>query len=172
MNQQNNMLHSREEIIARIKWLAEAISEDYKNDELHIVAMINGASFFAIDLIKELKVPIVFHQFGFSSYANANSTGEVSITRDIQEPLFNKHVLILEGVIVSGRTPKFIYDYLSLRKPASIRTCAIGIKRKLLIPEFTVDYTCFEFTDEVVVGYGIGSGNDKSLPFLIDSSAK
>lgn len=165
-------LYSFEEIIMRIKEISTKISNDYNGKDLHIVSMLNGASFFVTDMVKHLSIPTALHHFGFSSYKEANQTGEINITRDVAEPLYNKHILLIEGVVVSGRTPKFVRDYFSLRKPASIKICALGVKPKLLIPDLIIDYSCFEFADEVVVGYGIGTGHEKCFPFLINKSDK
>lgn len=163
------ILYNELDIALAIKQIAGAIDNDYRGKELHIVAMLNGASFFCVDLVRQLTIPVTVHYFGFTSYQQPNLTGEVCITKDVAVPLQGKHILILEGVIVSGRTPKYIFEYLQLRKPDSVSICAIGIKRKSLATDLEIKYACFDFNDEMVVGYGIGAGEEKNIPYLINS---
>lgn len=160
------MLYSKEVIQKRVREIADEINKDYAGSELHIVSMLNGASVFCSDLIREIKIPVILHHFGFNSYSPAAQDGQVCITRDIVEPLNDKHILILEGVIVTGKTPKYVFDYLSLRNPKTINFCTIGVKKKTMTVDLPVKYFCFEFTSEIVVGYGIGSGAEKQLSYL------
>ena len=86
--------------------------------EIDIVCLTNAATFFAVDLIRMLEIPTRFHQLGFTSYENSNAIGAIKINNDIDMPLFGKHVLVLEGMIISGRT-LIIYNELF----AFERTC-------------------------------------------------
>jgi hypoxanthine phosphoribosyltransferase len=152
----------------RISELAEEISKDYKGQELVVICLLNGASIFYADLVRKLTIPVTVQFIGFTSYPIANKTGEVRITLDVTEPLENKNILIVEGIMVSGRTPKFIYDTLSLRAPKSISFCAIGIKKHLFKVDMPVKYQAFEIGDEMLVGYGIGKGPERVLPYIIE----
>ncbi len=165
----NNILISEGDIKTKISEIAEEISLDYDGKEIDIICVMNGASFFAIDLVRKLTIPSRLHFLGFSSYEKANLTGEVRITHDVKEPLSGRHLLVIEGVVVSGRTPKFILEYLKLRKPDSIEYCALGIKPKSLTVDLDVKYYGFDFEPERIVGgYGIGDGTSKTLPYLIE----
>lgn len=164
----NEIITSEKDVLQKVELLALTISNDYKDREIDIICLINSASFFCADVARKITVPIRMHFLGFSSYSTANDSGEVKITHDIQEPLYNRHILIFEGIVVSGRTPKFIYEYLKLRKPASIEYCAVGIKPKSLSVDLSIRYHAFEFEpDQIVGGYGIGKGVEKSLPYLL-----
>jgi hypoxanthine phosphoribosyltransferase len=164
-----NIVKTQQEIDERLNALAEQINHDYKGLSLDIVCLLNGASMFCSDLIRKLTIPVKIHQIGFSSYPNGSKSGEVRITLDITQPLENCHVLMLEGVIVSGRTPHYVYEYLKLRKPSSIEICAFGKKPDVLAVDLPIKYAAFEFGSEVIVGYGIGD-LEKSLPYIINRS--
>lgn len=169
MNNLNyEILHNEKVIAERINEIANQINEDYNDKNLEIVFFMNGGSVFYADLIRKLRIPIVVHPFGFSSYSPSPLSGEVEVTLDIKKPMMGKHILIIEGVVISGRTPKYIYDMLSLRKPESIEICAVGIKKDALAVDLNVKYKAFEFGSEIVVGYGIGEGKEKAFPFLAE----
>ena len=159
----------QDRLAERVAEIAASISRDYAGRELDLVYAINGASVFSADLARRLTVPARLHPLGFAAYAAAQPSGEVRITLDVAEPLSGRHVLLVEGIVVSGRTPKYLVDVLRLRQPASLAVCALGVKKRLLTADLTVEYSAFEFGDEIVVGYGVGSGSEKTLPFLADS---
>ena len=104
----------------------------------------------------------------FDPYPNSPASGEVRLTLDLTEPLQDRHVLVTEGIIISGRTPLYMINQLLLRQPASIELCTIGMKPKQLAVDLSVKYKIFDFNKEWVVGYGIGHGPEKSEGFLID----
>jgi hypoxanthine phosphoribosyltransferase len=159
-------LFSAEQIEARLQDLAGQINADYAGRTVDIVYMLNGASIFTADLARHLTVPIRLHALGFSSYPAPNASGEVRLTLDVTEPLHSRDVLLVEGIIVSGRTPKYITDIFRLRQPASLALCALGVKPKALAVDLPVAYHAFSFGSEVVVGYGVGEGGEKALPYL------
>lgn len=166
-----NIKFNEKVIENRIGELAEEISRDYHGQELIVICLLNGASIFYADLVRKLTIPVTVQFIGFSSYSTANKTGEVRITLDVTEPLENKNILIVEGIMVSGRTPKFIYDSLSLRAPKSISFCAIGIKKHLFKVDMPVKYQAFEIGEEMLVGYGIGKGPERVWPYLAEEGA-
>lgn len=153
-------------IAARIDVLAGQISTDYDGRTVDIVYMLNGASAFCADLLRRLTVPVRVHPFGFSSYPGGGGNGEVRITLDTSEPLQGRHVLVVEGIVVTGRTPRYLMELLRVREPVSLALCALGVKRASIAVSLNVDYAAFDFDDELVVGYGIGDGSEKALPFL------
>jgi hypoxanthine phosphoribosyltransferase len=162
------ILISESEISKRTDDIAKAISEEYSGKEVDFICLINSASFFYVDIVRKMTIPVKIHFLGFSSYNSSNDTGEIRITHDIQEPLNNKHVIIFEGIVVSGRTPKYVFDYIKLRKPTSLEYCAVGVKPAALAVDLKVKYYGFEFEPDIIVGgYGIGKGIEKGLPYLI-----
>ena len=90
-------------------------------------------------------------------------SGEVEIEKDLKYPLNGRHVLLLEGLVISGKTPNYLFNLFKLRNPASIKLCAIGIKKKQMEVALPIDYFMFDFDDEWIEGYGIGEGDTKSL---------
>jgi hypoxanthine phosphoribosyltransferase len=166
--EQYKVLFSKEEIKQRVLAIAHQINTDYKGKTLDIICLVNSAQFFCADLVRELTITTRLHTLGFSSYLNGNESGEVRITLDINEPLYNCHLLVIEGIIISGRTPRYIIDLLKVRRPASIAMCALGIKPALLSEELPIHYSAFEFGQEIAVGYGIGSVTEKTLSAIIE----
>lgn len=165
------ILHSEAAVQARVAQLAERISADFRGRTLDLVCLINGANVFGPDLARRLTVPVRMHFLGFSSYAKGNETGEVRVTLDVAEALNGRDVLVVEGIVISGRTPKFVCDYLALRRPASLALCVLGVKPAMLSAELPIAYSAFEFGSEVVVGYGVGSGPERMLPHLVETAA-
>jgi len=164
---QHKILFSKEEIRQRILDLARQINADYTGKTLDVICLVNSAQFFCADLVREFAIPTRIHTLGFNNYSQTNESGEVRITLDITEPLFNCHVLVVEGIVVSGRTPRYILELLGARRPASIAICALGIKPALLTEKLPINYIAFELGNEIAVGYGIGSGTEKPLSNLI-----
>ncbi len=163
-----NKIVTEKQLGERVEQLATKISEDYAGKELTVICFVNGGSFLYADLVRKLNVNTQIHFLGFSAYNNQTKSGEVRVTLDVSESLEGKDVLLIEGIVVSGRTPKFIYDTLKLRNPASIEFCAIGLKPKSISVDIPIKYYGFEFEPEqMVAGYGIGKGNEKVLPYLI-----
>tara|TARA_B100001250_G_C19797776_1_gene789598 strand:- start:105 stop:617 length:513 start_codon:yes stop_codon:yes gene_type:complete len=166
MSNDLNIIITEEQISRRVEILARQINLDYSGRTLDIVCLVNSALFFTLDIIKHLTIPNRLHYMSFTGYNEGNESGEVQLTLDVKEPLFGRDVLIIEAIVVSGRTPRFIIDLLKNRKPQSIALCALGLKPHLLSEKLPLNYTGFELGKEIVVGYGIGSGKEKTLPFL------
>jgi hypoxanthine phosphoribosyltransferase len=152
-----------------IEILANRLNQEYQNiDTLDVICFVNGASMFCSDLIKLITVPIRLHHFGFSSYQDMPSNGQVKIEQDLKDHIEDRHVLLLEGLVISGRTPLYLFNFFKSRKPASLKLCAVGVKRKQIEVDLEVDYHMFDFEDEWIEGYGIGGISTKCLPYLID----
>ena len=166
----NRVLKSADEIHKSIIEISELISSDYAQSEgLHLISLLNGGSVFCSDLMRRLQIPATLHHFGFDSISSSHGDGQVRVTLDVCEELGGKDVLIIEGLIISGRTPLYLMNYFRSRNPNSIKICAMGIKPKAKEVELEVKYNLFEFEDEWVAGYGIGSGTDRSKAYLFDA---
>ncbi len=153
----------------RVSAIAKQISADYAGKTLDVVGMLNGASLFCADLVRQITVPTRLHWIGFTSYPQGNPTGEVRMTLDVTEPLHGREVLLVEGIVVSGRTPKYLMDLFALRQPASLALCALGRKPEVIAVELPIRYSAFEFAEETVVGYGVGGGTDKTRTALVEA---
>lgn len=168
-SKQIKVLAPAEELQKRVEALAQQINMDYNGREIDIVCSSNGATIFTADLCRLIALPVRLHLIAFNSYPNAPASGEVQLTLDVTEPLQNRHVLVTEGIIISGRTPLYMMNLLRLRQPASIELCAIAMKPKQLAVELQVKYHLYDFDQEWVAGYGMGHGPEKAAEVLVDS---
>ena len=168
MNVSSRVVVSSDELRARILSLAQMINSDYAGREVDVVCLSNSATTFTSDLLRLLEVPTKLHLISFVSYTPAPTSGEVRVTLDVGEPLQGRHVLVVEGMVISGRTPLYLMNLLRLRQPASLELCAIGRKPSELAVDLSVKYCLFEFASEWVAGYGIGSGAEKGSPNLVN----
>jgi len=155
-------------IQARIIELARDISHDYQGKEIVAVCVLKGSFIFFSDLIRHLELPLTCEFLGVSSYGNKMvSSGEVKVTLDINEPMENKHVIVIEDIVDSGLTLTYIMDSLRARKPASLRSCSLLLKPDSLKTEVEIDYLGFKIGNEFVVGYGIDlAGKFRGLPYI------
>jgi len=136
--------------------LADRISKDYDGRELVLVCILKGAFVFLSDLIRHLRIPAQVDFVRLASYGSGTKTcGKIEITKDIEIPLENKDVLIIEDIIDSGRTLQFLKDRLALLNPRSIRVCALLDKKARREVEMEADYLGTEVDDLFIVGYGI-----------------
>jgi hypoxanthine phosphoribosyltransferase len=150
------MLISEEELAARIKNLGEEITADYEGKELIVIGILKGSHIFMSDLIRQIKVPLKVDFMMVSSYGNATqSTGVVKIIKDMENPVEGKHLLIVEDIIDSGLTLKYLKEILTTRHPASIKICTLLDKPARRTEPVDVDYVGFSVPDEFIVGYGI-----------------
>lgn len=153
---------------ARLTELAQEISNDYRGKEITVICVLKGSFIFFSDLIRKLDLRLTCEFLGLSSYGNKMvSSGEVKVTLDINEPLENKHVLIVEDIVDSGLTLSYILNSLKGRKPASLKTCSLLLKPECLKTQVDVDYIGFKIGREFVVGYGVDyAGKYRGLPYI------
>ena len=125
--------------------------------------------FFTCELAKRLTVPVSLDFMSVSSYGDdTKSSGVVRIVKDLDEPLKDKNVLIVEDIIDSGRTLSYLMEVLKQREPAGIRLCTLLDKPERRVKkQVKVDYTCFTIPDEFVVGYGLDYAQKyRNLPYI------
>lgn len=150
------ILYSRDEIGQRVHALAEKISKDYEGRELLLVGVLKGAFIFMADLIRCLKIPCTIDFIRVASYgAGTESSGEVTVTKDIEILITGKDVLIVEDIVDTGITLDFLVKKLRERNPRSLRVCALVDKRGRRKVRFEADYTGFTMDDGFIVGYGL-----------------
>ena len=168
MNPVADVLISKEKIAARIQEIGAQINKDYAGKELTVVCVLKGSFIFMADLVRALNVPLTCEFISVSSYGNEKtSSGEVKLVLDISTPLDGKHVLIVEDIVDSGLTLKFIRDLLGVRNPASIACCALLEKPEALKTQVSVEYTGFKIGNEFVVGYGLDYAQKyRELPYI------
>lgn len=163
-------LISEETIDARIRELGRQITEDYKGKNLHLVCVLRGAVFFMCELAKRIDLPVTFDFMSVSSYGSGTtSSGIVRIIKDLQDPLVDKDVIIIEDIIDSGRTLSFLYELFRTRGAASVRTCTLLDKPSRRAPDINiqVDYKGFEVEDKFVIGWGMDYDQRfRNLPYI------
>lgn len=162
------ILVAAEKIHERLQALAQQINVDYKNRDIDLVCLTNSAMTFMADLMRLIQRPVKPHAIAFDSYTPAPKSGEVRLTLDIATPLEGRHVLVVEGMVISGRTPLYLMNLLRLRQPASLELCVIGSKPAELTVDLPIRYRLFEFGTEWVAGYGIGHGTEKAAASLLN----
>ena len=151
-----NPLISREQIASIVKCLADQISKDYGQRDLVVVCILKGAFMFLSDLVRHLRIPVQIDFARLASYgAGTKSSGLIEITKDIETSIEGKDVLIVEDIIDSGRTVRFLKERLALSKPRSVRVCALLDKKARREVEVEADYIGKEVDDVFIVGYGI-----------------
>ena len=126
MEDKIRVLISEEDVNKRISEIAAHISKDYEGQPVHLICILKGGVFFTCELAKRLTIPVSLDFMSVSSYgAGKVSSGVVKIIKDLDEPLEDKHVLIVEDIIDSGRTLAYLMEILQQRKPKDIRLCTL-----------------------------------------------
>ncbi|NLZ38932.1 MAG: hypoxanthine phosphoribosyltransferase [Firmicutes bacterium] len=160
------ILLSREEIAEKIAQLGEQISQDYAGKEILLICVLKGAVIFLADLMRHISVPVQIDFMAVSSYGAATeSSGVVRILKDLDGSIEGKHCLIVEDIIDSGLTLKYLKENLQSRQPASLKIVTLLDKPERRRVEITPDYCGFQIPDEFVVGYGLDFAEQyRSLP--------
>ena len=164
----SNTLISQEEIETKVIELAKKIEMDYKNQEVLIVGVLKGAFVFVSDLVRNINLDLSLDFIAVSSYGmSTESSGVVKINKDIEMDLSGKNVIIVEDIIDTGLTLKYIKDYLSGKNAKSVRICALLDKPSRRKCDVDVDYVGFEIEDLFIVGYGIDCKEKyRNLPYI------
>jgi hypoxanthine phosphoribosyltransferase len=165
----DHILIDRERIQARVAELAAEISHDYAGvGDVLLVCVLKGAVMFLADLSRQLAIPHAIDFMAISSYgASTESSGIVRIVMDLETSIVNRHVLVVEDIVDSGRTLDYITRNLSTRSPASLKICTLLDKKERRMLPIPVDYVGFEVPDEFVIGYGLDFVElYRNLPFI------
>lgn len=160
---------SEEEIARRVSELAEQINKDYA-DARHVflVGILKGAFIFLADLSRQLNIPHSVDFIAVSSYGARTTSGEVRLIMDLREPIVNEHVLIVEDIVDSGQTLKYLLQTLRGREPASLRTCVL-VRKPRSEHAVHIDYLGFDIPNAWVVGYGLDYADmHRTLPFIAE----
>lgn len=150
------VLVTNEQMQAKIAELGAQISQDYAGKDLVVVGVLKGAALFTSDLFRAITIPVELDFMRISSYgASTKSTGVHRVLLDLDYTLEGKHVLLVEDIVDTGLTIKFLKEYLSQRKPASLKVAALLDKPSRRKVQVSVDYLGFEVPDYFVVGNGL-----------------
>lgn len=147
---------SRSEIDRRVKALADEISRDYAGRDVLMIGVLKGSFIFMADLVRAMSIPCQADFMRAASYgAGSESSGRIVITKDVELPVCDRDILIVEDIVDTGLTLKHIVDTLKFRNPKSIKVCAFLDKRNRRKVSFEADYVGFTMDDGFVVGYGL-----------------
>lgn len=153
---EREVLFSSSEIEVIVNELAEKINSDYKDKNLLVVCLLKGAFIFTSDLVRKLDINVVLEFMTTSSYADSEiSTGDVKVLQDLTRDITEFDVLIVDDIIDTGNTMKFVYNLLKSRNPKSIKTCTLLDKPSRRKVEFECDYCGRVIEDKFIVGYGL-----------------
>jgi hypoxanthine phosphoribosyltransferase len=156
-------------ILVRLDELAAQITEDYRDKELTVIAVLNGSFMFMADLLRRVPLPLRVDCLSVSSYHGGTETsGTVTFDQNTIPDINGRHVLIIDDILDSGLTLHAIIGKLRAEtQPLSVRSCVLLAKRKVRAVDEQADYVGFEIGDEFVVGYGLDyQERYRNLPFV------
>jgi hypoxanthine phosphoribosyltransferase len=160
------VLFTEAQIKARVRDLAHEISENYKDRRLVLISILRGSVFFATDLARRIDLPLSMDFLSISSYGE-DSEGVVRITKDLEENIAGKDALVIEDIVDTGFTLKYLLRTLGGRNPKSIEVCTLLDRRARRIIDLNLKYIGFEIPDKFVVGYGLDFRQRyRNLPYI------
>lgn len=162
-----NVIIDEEKLQNKIKELAGKISEDYLDKDLLLICVMNGSVFLCVDLIKQLTVKAELDFISVASYVKTESSGTITLFRDISTDVTDKDVLIIEDILDSGRTFSFLVEHFKNKNPKSLKTFSLLDKPDRRVKEVDLDYVGFVIPDIFIVGYGMDYDQRyRQLPFI------
>jgi hypoxanthine phosphoribosyltransferase len=168
LSKELDVLFTAEQIAARVRQLGLQIQRDYEGKELVLLGVLKGSFLFISDLARSIDLPLAVDFIGLSSYGEATeSSGVVKITSDLSRPIEGKHVLVIEDIVDTGLTMRYLLDNLATRHPVSVKLCALLNKPSRARTKIPIDYLGFEIEDRFVVGYGLDAAEKyRNVPFI------
>jgi hypoxanthine phosphoribosyltransferase len=167
------VLYTEEQLAARVTEIGQAITKDYaecaaRGERIVLVSVLCGAAVFMADLARKIDLPIEMDFMAISSYGNkAETSGVVSILKDLKTPIKDCHVIIAEDILDSGLTLQYLMKNLGSREPASIEIATLLRKKVEHQAKIDCKYVGFECPDEFIVGYGLDYAEHyRNLPYI------
>lgn len=162
------VMYSEEQVQKRIDELGRQISEDYAGKTIHMVCVLKGASMFFCELAKRITVPVYFDFIKVSSYGNGTiSSGNIKVSKDVDDPVEGDDVIIVEDIIDTGNTLACLMELFKERNPNSLKLAVLLDKPDRREVKVQVDYTGYVIEDKFVVGYGLDYAQKyRNLPYI------
>ncbi len=161
------VLLSEEQLARRIAEMGAAITRDYAGRPLKLVGVLKGSYVFMADLSRAIDLPVKVDFIGTTSYQGTKSSGVVRITNDLSRPIEGEDLLLVEDIVDTGLTMKYLLENLRTRGPASVGVGALLRKPSRAQVTVAVDHVGFDIPDEFVVGFGLDwDGRFRNLPYL------
>ncbi len=162
-----DILITAAEIQKRIEALAKNIEEDYRGKDLVVVGVLKGAFVFMADLVRHISIPLTCDFLRVSSYDKDRSTGTVRMELDMTQPIAGKDVLLVEDIVDTGKTLRYLLRHLESQKPASLKVCSLLFKEVGSGIRNKINYLGFTIPNRYVLGFGLDSeGLYRSLPYI------
>lgn len=152
---QFEVLFSKEQIQERVAALGKQITSDYAGREVVLIGVLRGCFMFMADLSRAIHLEVMVDFMEVTSYEGTTSSGNVKIIKDIKNAIEGKHVLLIEDIVDTGLTLRFVVDHLMLKKPASVEIAGLLIKAQKHAYRAPIRYQGFQIPDHFVVGYGM-----------------
>lgn len=150
------ILFTEEQIAQRIIELAAEISEHYKDKNLKLICVLKGSVFFMSELARRIRVPVKIDFLAISSFSNkSGAPGLVRIAKDLDDSIEGEDVLLVEDIVDTGFTLRYLLQTLSSRGPNSLAVCTFLDRTSRRIVQVPVEYRCFEIPDHFVIGFGL-----------------
>src|SRR5579863_7296590 len=150
------ILFTEEQIEHRIRELAAQISERYKDKSLKLIGVLKGSVFFMSELARRTRVPVKIDFLAISSFSNkSGAPGLVRIAKDLDDTIEGEDVLLVEDIVDTGFTLRYLLQTLSSRGPNSLAVCTFLDRTSRRIVQVPVEYRCFEIPDHFVIGFGL-----------------
>lgn len=166
----DRILFTEEEIQRRVAEIGAKITADYANEnaDLLVVGILKGASVFMADLLKHINLDVEIDFMSVSSYgAGTVSSGDVRIIKDLEQPIMGKNVLIVEDIVDTGYTLKYLLENLAARGAHSVKIACMLDKVERRVTDIEGDYVGFAIPDEYVIGYGMDFNQKlRNLPYI------
>jgi len=150
-----SILFTKDEIQATVKKLAAEIRRDYLGKHPILIGVLKGSFMFLADLIRHLDFPLEVEFIRLSSYGGRESSGKIKLVQRLQAKVKGRHVLVVEDIIDTGLTTAFVLDYLSKKKPASLKLCVLTDKPSRRQIPVNIDYRGLTVPNKFIVGYGL-----------------
>lgn len=162
------VLFSAEQVAARVAELGERIADDFAGSNPLVVGVLKGSAIFVADLVRAIEAPVELDFLAVSSYGQATrSSGVVKILKDLDSDIEGRSVILVEDIIDSGLTMRFLVEHLETRRPAQLRTCSLLAREAVLAEGFHLDYVGFRIPPAFVIGYGLDVGQRyRNLPYI------
>ena len=150
------VLFTEEQILQRIQEVAAEISTRYRGRELKLIGVLKGSVFFLTALARAIEIPIKIDFLAISSFANRSAApGMVRIAKDLDESIEGEDVLLVEDIVDTGFTARYLLQTLAGRGPNSLAICTLLDRTASRIVQVPVEFRCFEIPDHFVVGFGL-----------------
>ena len=150
------ILFTEEQIEHRIRELAAQISERYKDKSLKLIGVLKGSVFFMSELARRIRVPVKIDFLAISSFSNkSGAPGLVRIAKDLDDTIEGEDVLLIEDIVDTGFTLRYLLQTLPSRGPNSLAVCTFLDRTSRRIVQVPVEYRCFEIPDHFVIGFGL-----------------